>query len=278
MTSDYAAIKKENVSRYGTDIGRIGPMLLANRYDDRSHFIFELLQNAEDALNRRGGWRGSHAVSFSLSAMDLRVSHFGRPFDNSDVRGICGIAESTKDLTAIGRFGIGFKSVYAFTERPEVHSGEEAFAIDNFVWPTKVSAIERQVDETVFVLPLRLGDVTAHGDIETGFQRLGPRILLFLRQIEEIAWRVEDGPSGLYLRSKLADLKKNVRQVTLLGEEHGKSDIEETWLVFSQEQKTDNGDHAGYVEIAFSIKNSDEKSGRRSVQAVADSPLVAYFP
>ena len=25
-------------------------MLLANRYDDRTHFIFELLQNAEDAL------------------------------------------------------------------------------------------------------------------------------------------------------------------------------------------------------------------------------------
>src|SRR5258708_33162866 len=98
MSSDYAAIKKENVSRYGTDIGRIGPMLLADRYDDRTHFIFELLQNAEDALARRGGWNGSRAVSFTLSETELRVVHCGQPFDRQDVRGICGIAESTKDL------------------------------------------------------------------------------------------------------------------------------------------------------------------------------------
>ena len=52
--SNYVAIGEENRTRYGTDIGRIGPMLLADRYDDRTHFIFELLQNAEDALGRRG--------------------------------------------------------------------------------------------------------------------------------------------------------------------------------------------------------------------------------
>ena len=39
------------------------------------------------------------------------------------------------ELTAIGRFGIGFKSVYALTDSPEVYSGSEHFAIDSFVWP-----------------------------------------------------------------------------------------------------------------------------------------------
>ena len=52
MTIDYSVIKDDNIRRYGTDIGRIGPMLMANRYDDRTHFIFELLQNTEDALCR----------------------------------------------------------------------------------------------------------------------------------------------------------------------------------------------------------------------------------
>ncbi len=60
MASDYAAIKAENVSEYGKGIGRIGPMLLANRYDDRTHFIFEILQNAENAL-RRGKKVPGHA-------------------------------------------------------------------------------------------------------------------------------------------------------------------------------------------------------------------------
>ena len=119
MPVDYNAISVENRVKYGTDIRRIGGMLLADRYDDRTHFIFELLQNAEDALAKRGtSWNGSRTVTFSLCSDDLIISHFGKPFDVDDVRGVCGIGESTKDLTDIGRFGIGFKSVYAFTDNP----------------------------------------------------------------------------------------------------------------------------------------------------------------
>ena len=54
------------------------------------------------------------------------------------MKGVCGVGETTKDLTDIGRFGIGFKSVYSITDRPEVHSGNENFAIDSFVFPTEV--------------------------------------------------------------------------------------------------------------------------------------------
>ncbi len=138
--SNYAAIGDENRTRYGTDIGRIGPMLLADRYDDRTHFIFELLQNAEDALGRRGDASGPRSVTFTLSPGRLKLSHFGRPFDEADVRGVCGIAQSTKDQHSIGRFGIGFKSVYTFTDRPEIHSGDEDFAVENYVQPKAVAS------------------------------------------------------------------------------------------------------------------------------------------
>ena len=94
---EYAELAHENERRYGTDISRIGTMLLADRYDDRTHFIYELLQNAEDALRRRAGWAGRRSVRFELTEGCLRVSHFGKPFDEPDVRGICGIDESTKD-------------------------------------------------------------------------------------------------------------------------------------------------------------------------------------
>ena len=188
MACDYQAIRRDNERRYGTDIGRIGPMLLANRYGDRTHFIFELLQNAEDALARRDGWQGSRTVTFHLTGKALRVSHFGLPFDELDVRGICGIAESTKKLTAIGRFGIGFKSVYAFTDRPEVHSGTEAFAIESFVWPVVTSEVEHDPDETVIAIPLKGTDESEHDEIARGLGRLGASTLLFLRQIKEIRW------------------------------------------------------------------------------------------
>jgi len=277
MVSDYAAIRADNERRYGTDIGRIGPMLLADRYDDRTHFIFELLQNAEDALSRRPSWQGSRAVSFHLLENELCCTHSGKPFDDRDVRSICGIADSNKDLTEIGRFGIGFKSVYAFTDRPEVHSGDEDFTLESFVRPTAASAVARGSEETIILLPLKASDQTAREEIARGFRRLGPGTLLFLRQIEEIAWRVDGGPSGLYLRSQPEAMGDNVHRLAVIGQEEGKTDIEQVWLVFSHEVRTDGGVVAGHIEIAFSIAQ-EKKSDRWAVQGVSDSPLVAFFP
>lgn len=276
MASDYARIREENEKRYGTDIGRIGPMLLSERYADRTHFIFELLQNAEDALARRTGSYGPRAVKFHLANGMLRVSHYGKPFDEDDVRAICGIALSTKNLNAIGRFGIGFKSVYAFSDRPEIHSGAEDFVIENFVWPAAAPPVERAEDETVILLPLKTQDKQASEEITRGFRRLGPRTLLFLRHIEEIEWHVEGGPSGYYLRST-QDLDDGLRRITVIGEEQGKPDMEEIWLVFSRQVMTNVGNTVGCVEIAFTIAK-EGASNQETIVPVKDSPLVVFFP
>jgi hypothetical protein len=196
MRSDYDAIRAQNREGYGTYIRRTGPMLLANRYDDRTHFIFELLQNAEDALRRRSDWNGSRSVRFALEKTSLEVSHSGQPFDAQDVRGICGIGESTKDLTSIGRFGIGFKSVFAFTDRPEIHSGAEDFAIEDFVLPMAANQVARSPEETIIRIPLRPEDLEAHDDAARGLEGISPLALLFLRQIDEIEWSVDAGRSG----------------------------------------------------------------------------------
>ena len=44
MACDYETIRQENQRRYGTDVDRYGELLLANRYGNRTHFIYELLQ------------------------------------------------------------------------------------------------------------------------------------------------------------------------------------------------------------------------------------------
>lgn len=277
MACDYNAIRTDNKGKYGTDIGRIGPMLLAQRYADRTHFIFELLQNAEDALaRRRRGWRGSRAVTFTLENDALRVSHYGEPFDERDVRGICGIAESTKEgFTAIGRFGIGFKSVYAFTKRPEIHSGTEDFAIESFVWPLAAARVKRELDETIILIPIDSGDSAAHLEIATSLERLDTTTLLFLRNIEEISWKVKGGRSGVYLRDA-RKLDSETRQVDVIGQEHGNMVASSRWIVFSR-SVSHRGQDAGRVEIAFSVAQ-DEGARKKRIQRVNRSPLVAFFP
>src|SRR5262249_40028078 len=110
MQTNYRAIAEENIQRYGTAIDEYGPQLLADRYSDRTHFIYELLQNAEDAI----GWRLQlgrdieRSVAFHLTREALLFRHSGLPFAEEHVRGICNIGKGTKrrDLTAIGKHGL----------------------------------------------------------------------------------------------------------------------------------------------------------------------------
>ena len=152
---------------------------------------------------------------------------------------VCGIAKSTKDIQAIGRFGIGFKSVYAFTDRPEIHSGSEAFTIKSYVRSFPAPARKRKPDEALIALLLRDKDRMAHKEITQGLENLRAKPLLFLRQVKEISWSVEGGPSGLYFRDDPQELDTNVRELTLLGEQKDKPDVEERWLIFSREVRND---------------------------------------
>ena len=288
MTCDYEAIAKENIIRYGTDIDDYGKKLFVDRYAERTHFIFELLQNTEDALSRLPEDALNHlpeeeasrlrVVSFVLEDNAFRVSHRGDPFNENDVRGICSIGKSTKKNNEIGRFGIGFKSVYAFTERPEIHSGSENFAIESFVRPIAVQPIsDCDADKTVILIPFKSGDNQACDDIADRLKRLGVYEFLFLRQIEEIDWKVKDSASGQYLR-ELKDVDSDVREVTIIGKQEGESEIYEKWLVFSHPVVHNDGSQARPVEIAFSYVQDKGASTYQIRRVDRCSPLVVFFP
>jgi len=278
MASNYEAICEENRRRYGTEGAQKSGGLAAGLYDDRTHFIFELLQNAEDALGRRGDWQGPRKVAFALAPTRLTLSHFGKPFDGADVRSVCDIAESTKNESSIGRFGLGFKSVYTVTDLPSIHSGDEDFAIEDYVFPKRTDRTPREADLTQIILPLRPGDSSINQDITAGFRHLGPRALLFLRHIEEINWNVEDGASGFYLRNKPETLGPNVQRITVIGQETGHTEVDQNWLVFHRDVFSPEEKKVGRVEIAFSLIAVTDVPGRWTVQALAKSPLVVFFP
>lgn len=278
MTSNYEKICQENKESYGTKGAQKSGELAAGLYDDRTHFIFELLQNAEDALGRRGEWDGSCKVTFNLTSNSLVLSHFGKPFDEADVRSVCDIAESTKNESSIGRFGLGFKSVYTVTDYPEIHSGNEDFCIENFVFPRKIERSVRDDDETQIILPLKSDDGSLLKDITAGFHKLGANSLLFLRNINEISWCIEGGASGLYVRNSPEILGPHVQRISLIGKEDGLLEIEQNWLVFHRDVFSESGQRAGRVEIAFMLVARENTTNLWAVQPLAKSPLVVFFP
>lgn len=285
MQSNYQSIADENIGRFGTAIDEYGPQLLADRYSDRTHFIYELLQNAEDAI----GWRlckeqgFQQTVAFQLTHGSLCFRHSGLPFSEEHVRGICNIGKGTKshDLTAIGKHGIGFKSVYAYTHHPEVHSGKEHFVIESFVRPRATNPRPKAEGETLFVLPFDHPEIppeVAYKEILDRFHALGLKTLLFLRHISSIRWEAAGGERGEYLRES-RHLDNGFEHVTLSGQAGEKAEpIIENWLVL-REEILHNGQPAGFVEVAFQIEvNTDGADPPIRVASITDSPLIVYFP
>ena len=263
MPADYQKIRQENIARYGWDTAVLD--LLGQLYSERTHFIFELIQNAEDA--------GATELAFELFEDRLELRHDGRPFTEADVRGVCGVGQSGKagDLTSIGKFGIGFKSVYAYTRTPRIHSGGEHFRIENFVRPVaEPEAAAGSLDETLFVFPFDHDTVPAEvaaREIAAALGALQPRILLFLRNIE----RLRTGGPGAegsvaqhsVIQRSVAERPGASRRVTV-----ARNGQREEWLVWQRAVERHPGQR---VEVAFRLEG-----GR--VSAVGESPLTVFFP
>ena len=90
MPSDYKKICADNIKRRGNEFDDIGRLISEQLYSDRSHFIYELLQNAEDALERRFKQypddNSRCGVQFRLFHNRLEFRHFGILFTEDDVK------------------------------------------------------------------------------------------------------------------------------------------------------------------------------------------------
>jgi hypothetical protein len=271
MPADYAQIRQENKERYGWDTAVLD--LLGQLYSEPTHFIFELLQNAEDA--------GATELTFELFGDHLQVRHDGRPFTEADVRGVCGIGKSPKsgDLTKVGKFGIGFKSVYAYTKTPHVYSGDENFHIEKYVQPHAIAPLhepsapgDERAPRTLFVFPFNHDDpsaATAVAEISDALADLEPTTLLFLRKIKHIYIRGPLTADAALERADDAGPTSSSRRVVLKSE-HGRDDAE--WLVWGRELP-ENPDLR--VEVAF---RSITRQGHQRLAKDESSPLVVFFP
>lgn len=97
-------------------------------YTDSKRFIYELLQNADDASSQ------NDKLEFQIDFIGqyIIVSHKGDPFSEIDIKSICSIGDGNKkgDENKTGFKGIGFKSVFAHSEFVIIKSAKYIFKFD----------------------------------------------------------------------------------------------------------------------------------------------------
>ena len=260
----YKEIRDKKLVEYGTEF-KDWIWILVKQYKDRTHFLFELLQNAEDAK--------ASQVHLFLKKDRLVIEHNGILFSKDDVVSITKVAKSTKSSGeggSIGRFGIGFKSVYAYASTPRIYSGNYSFEIRDFIYPHEIPAIDLAPDWTRIEIPFNNGEINpqkAFAEIQKALNdQIRSDTLLFLNNIEELQIFVEGASSPISI-SKVdrerpgtggSVLDVNIRYT------RGHRDTEDDYLLF-----TDCEEEA--VCIAFKVADNE-------LVPVPNTSIFTYFP
>ena len=173
---------------------------VVEKYSDQAHFIYELLQNADDVHATR--------ARFILEPTRLIFAHNGTElFSLSDpdpvkekgdrkagtlghINAITSIGNSNKPKAKIGKFGVGFKAVFQYTATPHIYDPNFRFKIERFIVPIQLDEDfpARHPDETLFVFPFdhpKRDAVQAYKDISDKLRNLSFP-LLFLSSLKDI--------------------------------------------------------------------------------------------
>lgn len=222
-----AGQRKKFLEGLDANEGDINLDIFEDFYPDKAHFVFELLQNAEDA--------GATEVTFTLTREHCLFEHNGkRAFNEADVRAITGIHNSTKSKAQdqIGKFGIGFKSVFVYTLTPVIHSKNISFSISRLVLPEPMEIEVGIGDRTRFEFPFnnpKKSPQDAFEEIKAGLEELEETTLLFLSNIESIRWQIGKQVEGEVLR-----IEHTKHHLEVLKQIDGKTTASSHFLCFSK--------------------------------------------
>lgn len=264
----YEKVRQENVIKYGTRVSSYIPIII-NQYSDRTHFIYEIIQNAEDA-------RATY-IKFHLYKDRLAIYHNGRPFNEKDVNGVCGIADGTKeDGTRIGHFGIGFKAVYGYTSTPEIYSGDFCFKIVDYLNPYEIdNSIGIPKSETCVVLPFDKKAVSkdiAFSEIREALtSKISAESILMLDSISDVEISIDGNRENIRINKEKGSIKgsRNVFDVSLLTTHENKQtgeekEVESNYLFFTDAEERPTA-------IVFKVQGKE-------LQEIKNNKIYAFFP
>ncbi|CAF4741126.1 unnamed protein product [Rotaria sp. Silwood1] len=264
-------------------------------YSEQGHFVLELIQNADD--NQYASDR-LPTLRFVLSDKRILVCNNEIGFQPNNVAAICNVGATTKGKHKqgyAGHKGIGFKSVFMVSDRPEIHSGDYHFCFDTVdgtqqigyirpIWLDKWNEELSTANEwtTCICLPIQRGS-----RLQENFDNIQAKLLLFLnrlRRIEIVGQPISasnSDQSRIFTRFDHADGKIiELQEKTVNG-----TIIKNFWLVVKKvlqvpqdikeklrEVKCDV--HSTTIAIAYPLSGLQQ-----SVQQLPSAqPLFAYLP
>lgn len=265
--------------------------LARDLYSKDTHFIFELIQNAEDNTYKAV----EPSLSFRLSQSDptltegsngaLIIQNNEIGFSLENVEAICAVGKTTKNKMQgyIGEKGIGFKSVFRVTSNPHIYSNGYSFCLPEFdeetglgyIVPQWIEELPDRLDRscTTIILPLNKASF-GYVEIETMLRDIEPASILFLSKLKEIKIETDTGDDLNILKDTS---KRPVVQILVEGKSQNESisDIEEFLLCTQpfnrpkdviQEKREEIKDRE--VSIAFLLNKDHESIGK----------IFAYLP
>ncbi len=188
---------------------RMAEQLSDGLYERSDHFIFELIQNAEDNAYAPNV---TPKIKFLLLDSDptntpgskgcLCVFNNEKGFDESNIKAICDFNASTKKGKKsegyIGEKGLGFKSVFMVSDSPHIYSNgyqfkflkEDPISTVGYVIPYWLDEMPDVVSRnkksaTAILLPLKEKDDN-YLFIKQQLEKFSPETLLFLKTLKTI--------------------------------------------------------------------------------------------
>jgi len=156
-------------------------------YSEKTHFILELIQNADDCMSK--------TLEFYLRKNSFIAVNNGNAFTKIDVEDLSDFGESHKGPEHIGFFGIGFKAVFLVSKRPKIYSDNLSFYYDDKTlivphWIEDIPVnIKKKLEKlgrkgTIIELPLK-DKKDNYNLIKQQLKKVSATLLLYLNNLEK---------------------------------------------------------------------------------------------
>jgi hypothetical protein len=209
-------------------------------YTKDTHFIFELIQNAEDNEYLPGK---TPELQFRLTNSSLVITNNESGFLEDHVRAICKVGVSTKDKRQgyIGEKGIGFKSVFRITSCPRIFSNGFRFELPEndkqtglgYIVPTWINEAPEVVSDkgTTINFPLDQPQFDIE-QVEQSLMEIAPETIIFLKKLKTLELSIETHNQYEIIIEKSSSLSSLVELTYIRNSEKGEEiQTSEYWLV-----------------------------------------------